>query len=833
MAILQRTEAEARSALIEVTSYDVQLDLTAEGDTFDSVTTIEFTARRAGACTFLDLKAHQVDSILLNDRELGANAAVDGRVQLDDLAAQNVVRVEASMSYSRDGEGLHRATDPEDGQTYCYGMSFMDAAPRMFACFDQPDLKAPYDVRIRAPRDWTVMGNGDATRTAPGQWSLATTEPIATYFFTVCAGPYETVQDEHDGIRLFVHVRAALGQELRDQAGDILAVTKDSFDHYHRMFGVRYPWGDYHQVFVPEFNAGAMENPGCVTFRDQMILRGAQPPEDLLSRANTIAHEMAHMWFGDLVTLRWWDDLWLNESFAEYMAGRTVQEATTYEEADVAFAVQRKNWGYAADRSPSTHPVAGSPAPDALSALTNFDGISYAKGASALRQLALYVGDEAFVAGVSDYLRRHAFGNATLVDFLAAVGRAGDRDLTSWSEQWLRTSGADRFAVQLDHAADGTIAAATLRRTPPEEFPADRPHVLDVAGYTGGREVWRSRVETTGDTTDLPDLVGATVPDIVLPNASDLTWAQVDLDESTAAALPGQLASLPDALARGAGWSALLNGMLTAQLDPRVLRDAALAAWPVETSFNLLATMAAHTRGYLLSRYLLPDESDAAAALFADAARSMLAVDDVPAHTAIAAAGMLVHTSRDMQQLGAWAGGRDVPAVMTNDPDFRWAAIRRLCELGEYDAGDVDRHLADDHSMSAALDALGAKASVPTQAAKEWAWDQVFGEHQLSNYEAEAVLGGVFHPAQTDLVRPYVRRWFDQVGSLSQRYGGMPAEQITRWSYPMSVVEQATVDAAHQCVEQGDLSAGVRRSVVDRTAELEFVLRSRERFPRP
>ncbi|MEO8851139.1 MAG: M1 family aminopeptidase, partial [Allobranchiibius sp.] len=387
MAILQRTEAEVRAALIEVTSYDVQLDLD-QGDTeFGSVTTIAFVANQPGESTFLDLKAKVVHSISLNGSALDIADVLDSvqqRVTLADLAAENQVVVDATMVYSRDGEGLHRAVDPEDGKAYVYGMSFMDAAPRMLACFDQPDLKAPYDVRVKAPQEWVVVGNGDSKQTAPGEWTLATTPPMSTYFFSVCGGPYATVTDEHDGIHLEVHVRAALEKELREQAPDIFAVTKQSFDYYHRLFGIRYPWGDYHQVFVPEFNAGAMENPGCVTFRDEMIMRGTLTPEALQSRANTIAHEMAHMWFGDLVTLAWWDDLWLNESFAEYMAGRTVDAATDYDESGVAFSAQRKNWGYAADRAPSTHPIAGSPAPDAISALSNFDGISYAKGASAL-----------------------------------------------------------------------------------------------------------------------------------------------------------------------------------------------------------------------------------------------------------------------------------------------------------------------------------------------------------------------------------------------------------------------------------------------------------------
>ena len=829
MAILQRTEAETRAALIEVTSYDVQLDLD-RGDTeFGSVTTIRFRARQPGESTFLDLKATRVASITLNGATIDPASVVDGRVTLLDLAADNEVHVEATMSYSRDGEGLHRAVDPEDGNAYVYGMSFMDAAPRMYACFDQPDLKAPYDVRVRAPRDWVVAGNGDATRTAPGEWTLATTQPIATYFFTVCGGPYATVADEHDGIRLEVHVRAALATELQEQAPDIFRVTKQSFDHYHRLFGVRYPWGDYHQFFVPEFNAGAMENPGCVTFRDTMILRGALAPDDLLSRANTIAHEMAHMWFGDLVTLRWWDDLWLNESFAEYMAGRAVDEATDYDESRIAFSAQRKSWGYAADRAPSTHPIAGSPAPDALSALTNFDGISYAKGASALAQLVLYVGDDAFVAGVRDYLSRHAFGNATLSDFLAAMERASGRDLSIWSEQWLRTSGADVLEVQT--LVDGeTVTSAELRRTPPAAHPADRPHVLDVAGYTDGAQLWRTRVEAGQDVTALTDLAGERVPQILLPNASDDTWAQVALDERSLQALRTGLRTLPDGRTRAAAWSALLNGMLTGGVDPRLVRDSALDFWPVESSYILLAYVASQSRAALLGGYLPPSESTSTATAFDEAARSMLAADEVSLPAGIAAANMVAHTTHDEAVLRDWADGRNTPEALAGDPDFRWLAVRRLCTLGALTAADVDSQLTQDRSMSAALDGLTAKASIPTAEAKEWAWDQVFGGHDLSNYEAGAVLGGIFRPSQLDLVRPYVARYFAHVGSLAQAFGGMPAEQLTRAGFPHAVVEPATLVAARAAIDGDGLSAGIRRALIDQTAALQERLTSRSRF---
>ena len=832
MANLQRTEAEVRAALIEVASYDVELDLD-RGDTeFESVTRIRFTSERPGESTFLDLKAKVVHSITLNGAVLDIADVFDTgqqRVTLPDLDAENEVVVESTMGYSRDGEGLHRAVDPEDGKAYVYGMSFMDAAPRMFACFDQPDLKARYDVRVRAPQDWVVIANGDSHQQAPGEWTFATTPPMSTYFFSVCGGPYATVTDDHDGIHLEIHVRGALEKELREQAADIFSVTKASFDHYHRLFGIRYPWGDYHQVFVPEFNAGAMENPGCVTFRDEMIMRGTLAPEALQSRANTIAHEMAHMWFGDLVTLAWWDDLWLNESFAEYMAGRTIDAATDYDESAVAFSAQRKSWGYAADRAPSTHPIAGSPAPGAISALSNFDGISYAKGASALGQLVLYVGDDAFVAGVRDYLTRHAFGNATLADFLAAMERASGRDLSVWSEQWLRTSGADGLDVVVQASGD-TIEAAQLRRTPPADHPADRPHVLDIAGYTGGAQLWRTQVEADSSCTELPELAGKPLPQIVLPNASDDTWAQIALDARSLESLRLGLRTLPDARTRAAAWSALLNGMLTGSIDPQLVRDSVLDFWPVENSFTLLAYVGMQARTSLLGGYLPPAETGAAAEQFADAGLAMLARDGVTLPAAVAAATMVAHTTTDEAVLDDWANGRNVPSALDGDPDFRWLSIKRLASLGALTAQDIDLRLVEDRSMSAALDGLAAKASIPTSEAKDWAWEQVFGSRELSNYEAGALLGAIFRPSQLDLVRPYVWRYFEQVGTLAEQFGGMPAGSLTRTGFPMAVVEESTLAGAHAAIGQSDLVPGIRRALVDATAALQERVDSRRTF---
>ncbi|MGL5849218.1 MAG: M1 family aminopeptidase, partial [Phycicoccus sp.] len=468
-------------------------------------------------------------------------------------------------------------------------------------------------------------------------------------------------------------------------------------------FGIRYPFGEYHQVFVPEFNAGAMENPGCVTFRDQYVYRGATTPEQIALRDNTIAHEMAHMWFGDLVTMRWWDDLWLNESFAEYLASRALVETGVHAGAWVDFGVVRKLWGYAADRAPSTHPVAGSPAPDAISALGNFDGISYAKGASVIRQLVAHLGDDAFVTGVRDHLRDNEFGNADLSDFLGAMSSAAGRALDAWADAWLRTAGADRLAL----APDGA-----LTRTYPHDVAVARPHTLDVAAFAGGAEVVREPVVLEGGSAVVSGLAGLP-PDVVrVPNAGDLTWAEVDLDDATLAALPAGLAGVPDPSARAVVWVSLLGGVSRGMVDPRSVLDVFAAAWPQETNAAVLARVSLQMTDLVVPLFLPPDEQDAATARVAEAADTLSERASAASGTdadalAVAAARVWARTGTDLDRLRRWAGGDGIPAVLRGDDDFRWLVLRRLAALGALGEDEIEAAEAADRSLAGSLAALG------------------------------------------------------------------------------------------------------------------------------
>ena len=828
MRSLTLAEARERSSLITVTSYAVELDLDQGEQLFGSRTTVRFACSRPGAGSWVDLKAYSVESVTLNGEPLDPTDVVDGRLPLRGVAADNELVVAATMAYSHDGQGLHRATDPADDLDYVYGHLFLDAAPSVYACFDQPDLKAPYDVTVRAPVDWTVIGNGAATRTAPGTWVLATTKPLATYFVTVCAGPYVSVRDEHDGIPLGIHARASLREPLERHAAELFDVTKRSFDYFHGLFGIRYPFGEYHQVFVPEFNAGAMENPGCVTFRDQYLYRGAATRDELLTRANTVSHEMSHMWFGDLVTMKWWDDLWLNESFAEYMSHRCLVDATEYADAWVDSSIVRKVWGYGAERSPSTHPVAGVEALDAQSALQNFDGISYAKGAAALRQLIAYVGDDSFIAGVRAYLDDKSYGNGTLADFLGAIEAASGKDLAAWSRAWLLTADRDTISVDVE-GQDGTIRSAVVRRESPVDRPAERPHAFDVAGWTDGREVVRVAATVTATETPLAELEGTPEPAVMVPNASDLTWARVRLSDATVAALPAQLAQVPDAQARAVVWSALIDGVHGATVAPDAFLDVVDAAWPHESNSSILTRVAAYAEHRIVPWFVPREAQDDALDRLSRAGTGLLARSAPGTTESLAAARLVAGTSDDELLLRAWADGQGLPAGLEDDGDFRWIVVRNLASRGLVGAADVEGFRAKDDTLQGGLNALMCRASLPDPEAKAWAWQQLTGHEGRSNYEMVHLARGFWAAPDDALVADYVPRYFTDVPAMAGWVGEDALSRVVLVAFPRVFTEE-TARLSAQAIARDDLTPAVRRSLVDADAELREARASRATF---
>ena len=678
---LKHTEAQERAALLDVTAYDVVLDLDRGEETFGSVSTI--TVRSQGGRTFVEVQPVTLNAVTVNGKAVDVTRLERGRVPIETDPGENVVMVDAVMRYRHDGEGLHRSIDPADGRHYVYAMTFLDAAPSIFGCFDQPDLKAVWNLQVRAPREWVVLGNSPATQVEPGSWVLAQTLPLSTYLVALVAGPYHVVRKEHDGIPLGLSARASIARQLDDDAEEIFTVTAQSFDELHRLFGVRYPFGDYHQAFVPEFNAGAMESAGCVTFRDPLIFQSRALRTQHVVRASTIVHEMAHMWFGDLVTPVWWDDLWLNESFAEYVGARVTADATEFTEVWVTEAYTRRPWGLAADQRPSTHPVAGNGAADGATALQNFDGISYAKGATIIKQLHARLGDEVFFGGVSDHFEKHRFGNATMADLLDSWERAGAGDLSTFSDGWLLTAGPDR--IQLDRAG------GVLLRTPLEGHPADRDHTLGLATAAASSPgVWTIepvRLDADAVAVDVPD--GPVVPD---PHAE--TWAVTLLDAETVAALPEVLPATTDALVRASIWCSVRNAFQHALVSPDAVLDLLEVALPAEDTDDGVG----QTLGWAVWD-VASNAADPVAALARvhDVAARCVSGAEPGGSLQLAALQIQVAAADDADMLRDWlASGDSLPDGVVVDLELRWRILLRLAKIGGVDRDRLAAALAEE-----------------------------------------------------------------------------------------------------------------------------------------
>jgi aminopeptidase N len=820
--VLTRAEAQARRALIDVGEYLVDLDLTgadAEEDdgaapTFGSRTTIRFSCTTPGASTFVEALAPQVTSAQLNGRGLDLGRLDGGRLPLTDLQPENELVVEGRFAYSRTGEGLHRYRDPEDGLVYLYSQTFLNDAQRVFACFDQPDLKAPFTFTVTAPAGWTVLTNSGGREVSPGRWEFERTAPLATYFAAVAAGPYEGVQDEHGGIPLGLYGRRSMRPHLDPER--LLATTKQGLDYFQRLLGIPYPFGKYDQVMVPEFNAGAMENPGLVTFRDERYLRrGTTTQADREELAGVQLHEMAHMWFGDLVTMRWWDDLWLNESFAEYLAHRALVDATEHTDAWTTFCVRRKAWGYHADQLSTTHPVA-TDADDTAEALGNFDGISYAKGASALRQLAAWVGDDAFVAGLRAHLDAHRFGNADLGDFVGAVGRAGGKDVATWADRWLRTAGVSTLTVET--AADAsTYTGARIVQTVPDRHPTPRPHRVRVGLYDldGGALMRREALEVDVDaahSTALAALVGRRPADLVLPNDGDLTFALTSLDDGSLTTVLRHLDQLADPLARALVWTTLGQmvgaGRLAVPTYLGVVRSGLTSR--DGTAVTSLVLARAVTAATLWSGGRAQEHSEQLATWCRQRADDVEAGSDVQLELVRA----WTRVTSDTGALTAGAVARDLPPGLRLDTDLRWRLLLRLAALGAVDEPRLDAEYERDRTSAAWLSRLGAGAALADEVTKEKAWASAVGGG-LSNHELEAVGRGFWQPGQPDLLTPFRSRYVEALPEVARTASAATLEDFGRLLFPRTLVERATVDAADELLRGDDLTAPARRIVAE------------------
>jgi aminopeptidase N len=819
---LTRDEARERARIITVDSYDVALDLTTGDETFRSVTTVRFTAE-AGEASFLDLIAPRVTSITLNGAEVDVSAFDGTRIALTGLAAQNELRVVADCAYMNTGEGLHRFVDPVDKAVYLYTQFEVIDARRMFACFDQPDLKGTFAFTITAPDDWEVVSNSPTPAPEPvtagtARWTFAPTPRMSTYITALIAGPYHVVRDEHRGIPMGVFCRRSLAEYL--DAAPIIDVTKRGFDYFEELFARPYPFEKYDQLFVPEFNAGAMENAGAVTILEDYVFRSKVTDAAYERRAETILHELAHMWFGDLVTMRWWDDLWLNESFATYASVICMAEATHWTNAWTTFANLEKTWAYRQDQLPSTHPISAD-IRDIEDVEVNFDGITYAKGASVLKQLVAWVGRDAFVAGVRTYFDRHAWGNTELADLLSTLEETSGRDLSSWAKEWLETAGLNTIRASFEVDDEGRFTSFDMLQSAPEAHPTLRSHRLAVGLYEHGPDgltkVDRVELDVVGERTAVPDLVGRSQPDLVLVNDEDLAYTKIRLDQRSARTLVDHIGELSDSLARTLCWTAAWDMTRDAELSARDWVSLVRSGLPHETDIGVLQGVVRQAVSALYLFTPAADREDALAA-FAGHLQEQAAAAPAGSDRQLALFRAFVGIARTDAQLDAVAKTlADGPGLdgLTLDADLRWSLVHRLVATGRVGADAIDAEFERDRTASGERQAAAARAALPTVEDKDKAWRAAVESDDLPNALLNATVAGLNTPDHAELNRALLDRYFATIEDVWRTRTNESAQTIVNGLYPSFLVEQEIVDRTETHLAANDSPPALRRLLLE------------------
>ncbi len=840
---LTRIEAQERRAIVSTESYDIRLDLTRGEEVFGSRTVVRFAATE-GATTFIDLIAREVREITLNGRSIDpATAFADSRIALTGLEASNELVVDADCLYTNTGEGLHRFVDPVDGEVYLYSQFEVPDSRRVFAVFEQPDLKAAFRFTVTAPEPWKVVSNsptpapqrhGDGTAT----WSFEPTPRISSYITALIAGPYEATFSELTSasgrvVPLGVYARKSLWQYL--DADYVFDITRKGFAYYEERFGYPYPFAKYDQLFVPEFNAGAMENAGAVTFTETYVFRGKVTDAVKERRVVTILHELAHMWFGDLVTMKWWNDLWLNESFAEWASTISTAEATEWTEAWTTFNAMEKTWAYRQDQLPSTHPVVAE-IRDLEDVQVNFDGITYAKGGSVLKQLAAWVGIDAFFAGVGAYFRKHEWGNTELSDLLAELERTSGRELASWSRKWLETAGVNTLSPVIDTDVDGVVTRFAIVQTAPDDHPTIRPHRLAVGFYSlkegALQRVHRVELDVDGDLTEVPQLKGLIRPDLVLLNDDDLAYAKIRLDERSLATAIAHLADIADPLARSLVWGAAWDQTRDAEAAASDYLDLVLGNLGRETESTTVRT----TLGQLqlaANAYVAPDRRDAARRKVADGLWALAQRAEAGSDSQfqfVTAFAQAATTPEHAATLKRLRDGQIVLDGLEIDTDLSWQLLVGLAAGGAASVADIDAALAADNTAKGAELAATAKAAIPTAEAKQAAWASLVDSDRLPNTIVRATTAGFSHPAGRDLLTAFVEPYF---ASLLPLWGSRTykiAEYLVQGLFPAALANAQLRDATRAWLDANrDAPPALRRLVQENLAGVERALAAQER----
>ncbi|WP_110239083.1 aminopeptidase N [Nocardioides gilvus] len=835
---LTRDEAATRAALLDVTSYAVELDLTTGDSTFGSTTTLTFTATTPGASTFADLVDAQVHEIVLNGRTLDPAAVyADSRIQLDDLASENTLVVRADCAYTHTGEGLHRFVDPVDDRVYLYSQFEVPDARRVFTTFEQPDLKSVFTFTVTAPEAWKVVSNSPTPEpvAVEGQsgkavWHFEPTQPMSTYITAIVAGEYHEVLDTYEGkfgtIPLGHYCRQSLVEYMDTE--NLVATTKASFEFFEEKFDFPYPFGKYDQLYVPEYNMGAMENAGCVTLRDEYLPRSRQPRSFYEFRTSVITHEMAHMWFGNLVTMQWWDDLWLNESFAEWACYWCEAEATEFTDAWTGFANARKQTGYRADQLPSTHPVAADNV-DLAAVEVNFDMITYAKGASVLKQLVAWVGLDPFLAGLRQYFKDHQFANATFDDLLAALEQASGRELKGWAAEWLQTAGVNTLRPQFTLADDGTYASFAVLQSAAAEQPTLRRHRLGVGLYDAvprGSETKLVRreyveVDIDGAETALAELVGKKQPDLLLLNDEDHAYAKIRLDERSLKTATEGLSTLEESLPRALVWGAAWDMTRDAEMPASDFVRLVLAnigtetdAWGV-TRIPATAATAVHSYSDPARRPELKAEWEAGL-------RSLLLAAEPGSDHQLTFARSYAAAAHSDQALADVAGlldGSFTVEGLAVDQDLRWSLITSLAAAGRFGEAEITAELERDNTISGKESAAAARVAQPTAAAKAAGWAAILDPATPNETSREMVLS-IFRHGQLEVVEPYVDKYLDAAETLVDVLGFHKAATVLNYGFPHAAASPAMVERVDAWLENTSAPVQAQRYVREGRADV-------------
>lgn len=844
---LTREEAQQRAKLLTVDSYEVDLDLSGaqEGGTYRSVTTVRFDSAETGAESFIDLVAPAVHEVTLNGDPLDpAEVFKDSRIALPGLLqGRNVVRVVADCAYTNTGEGLHRFVDPVDQQAYLYTQFEVPDARRVFASFEQPDLKATFQFTVKAPNGWTVISNSPTPEPKDDVWVFEPTPRISTYITALIVGPYHSVHSvyEKDGqtVPLGIYCRPSLAEFLDSDA--IFEVTRQGFDWFQEKFDYAYPFTKYDQLFVPEFNAGAMENAGAVTIRDQYVFRSKVTDAAYELRAETILHELAHMWFGDLVTMEWWNDLWLNESFATYtsIACQAYHPDSRWPHSWTTFANSMKTWAYRQDQLPSTHPIMAE-IRDLDDVLVNFDGITYAKGASVLKQLVAYVGMDEFFSGVQAYFKAHAFGNTQLSDLLGALEQTSGRDLGTWSQKWLQTAGINILRPEIETDADGVITSFAVRQEAPalpagaQGEPTLRPHRIAVGLYEldgdSGKLVRDERIEldVDGELTAVPQLAGKRRPAVILLNDDDLSYAKVRLDEDSLAFVTEHLGDFASSLPRALCWASAWDMTRDAELATRDYLELVLSGIGKESDIGVVQSLHRQVK-LAIELYADPTAREALLTRWTDATLAHLHAAEAGSDHQLAWARAFAATARTPEQLDlleALLEDRETIEGLAVDTELRWAFVLRLAAVGRFDEAEIAAEYERDKTAAGERHAATARAARPTEEAKAEAWASVVESDKLPNAVQEAVIGGFVQSDQRELLAPYTDKYFSVVKEIWDARSHEIAQQIATGLYPGIHIAEETLARTDAWLASAEPNAALRRLVSESRSGVERALKA-------